>query len=75
MTVKANKKHIMFTISSECIDKLDKIAKEKYRGTNRSQAVRWLIEDMFDLYFREGVENKKLLNDGRWLMSDGRVVE
>lgn len=66
---------MVINIKTEILDKLDRLAKEKYRGTNRCQAIRWLIEDMFAMQFAgESVEGeKKLLNTGDFLHRDGRI--
>jgi hypothetical protein len=66
---------MVLNIKPNVLEKLDRLAKEKYRGTNRCQALRWLIEDMFDMQFaEESVENeKKLLNTGNFLHRDGRI--
>lgn len=48
MEKKQEQKQIMIKLTKEQLDKLDEVAKVKYRGLkNRNQIVRWLIEDAF----------------------------
>ena len=35
-------------MTNQVKEKLEMVAKDRYRGTNMSQAVRWLIEDEYE---------------------------
>ena len=43
-------------VDPEAMKKLDEIAKEKYRGVSRTQAIGWIIEDEWEKLEKE-VEN------------------
>jgi len=35
------------------LDKLEELARTKYRGANRSQALRWIVEDAYEAWDNE----------------------
>lgn len=44
--MKTEKYQLYVILTKSDKEKLEKIAKEIYRGANKSQAIRWMIEDM-----------------------------
>ena len=42
----SQKKKITLSLNEETLDRLDQIAKEKYRSVDRTKAIRWMIDDM-----------------------------
>jgi hypothetical protein len=50
--------YVTLRMHDETKRKLDELAKRKYRGVNRGLALRWLIEDSYQL-FQERTEELK----------------
>jgi metal-responsive CopG/Arc/MetJ family transcriptional regulator len=42
--------------SVELIEKLEELSTAKYRGVNRSQAIRWIIEDAYQAWESEVIK-------------------
>jgi metal-responsive CopG/Arc/MetJ family transcriptional regulator len=49
---------ITINLNEETLERLDKISFEKYRGVDRSKAIRWLIDDTW-----EGMEKAKVMEE------------
>ena len=44
----SQKKKITLSLNEETLDRLDQIAKEKYRSVDRTKAIRWMIDDCWE---------------------------
>lgn len=53
ITEDSGRVNLNIAIPNDLIDKLDELAKAKYRGVKRQQAVRWIIEDAYKAYEEE----------------------
>jgi metal-responsive CopG/Arc/MetJ family transcriptional regulator len=58
--VKTSTMHL--NIPPELVKKVDDLAKSKYRGVKRSQAIRWIIEDAWIEFQKEGKEEELRLD-------------